>query len=108
MLAGDAAKHGMDPNKAYRGFGGGALILPFLEEGSLHERIDFNLGATAWPSFPPSQNANELLLTSIRLPKFLCPSDVRSPNDNRQVANAKLCVLNHAPLENVASISRIG
>ena len=97
MIAGDAAKYGHDHNKAYRGFAWGALILPFLEEEALHQQIDFNIGATQWPTFPPSTNANEILLTSIVMPKFLCPSDPRSPSD-----------LTYVPAFNAGAASYVG
>ena len=55
-----------DPNGNAMGFGWGALILPMLEQGTLHRRFDF--GKAVW------DNAN----TASRmrhLRAFLCPSD---------------------------------
>ncbi|MFV1968905.1 MAG: DUF1559 domain-containing protein [Pirellulaceae bacterium] len=85
VLAGDAAKYRGDHNRAFRGFGWGACILPFVEEGSLHQRIDFNQPAMAMPSWPPSTNANENLLTSIALKQYLCPSDPREANEENYI-----------------------
>lgn len=81
VMAEDAAKYGGDHNRAYRGFGWVAYILPFAEQEPLHARIDFGQPAIAMPAWPPSQNANEVLLTTVALAQFLCPSDSRPSND---------------------------
>jgi prepilin-type N-terminal cleavage/methylation domain-containing protein len=80
VIGDDMKKHGGDPSKAFRGFGWGAFILPFLEENSLHEQIDFNISIYAAPNWT-DVNANELLLTTVSLKKFFCPLDVRSEYD---------------------------
>lgn len=80
VIGDDVAKYGGDPNKAFRGFGWGVFILPYLEETSLHEQIDFNISVYASPNWT-DVNANELLFASVSLNKFLCPSDVRAAYD---------------------------
>lgn len=47
-----------------------ALMLPFMEQGNLHSRIDFNLVPTA-----PANDFARLT----ELPLFRCPSDLRNP-----------------------------
>lgn len=84
VIGDDAKNFGGDPNKAFRGFGWGALILPFLEEAPLHQRIDFNISLYAVPNWS-DVNANEILFTTVTLKKFLCPSDVRAEKDENYV-----------------------
>lgn len=97
MLAGDSAMYGLDHNKAYRGFAWGALLLPFLSQEPLCQKIDFNIGATVWPTFPPATNSNEALFNSVSLQVFLCPSDVRAPFD-----------ITYVPAPNTSSASYVG
>ena len=49
------------------GWGWGALILPQLEQGPLHERIDFRFPIENVMNAPAAQNL---------LPLYLCPSDI--------------------------------
>lgn len=61
-----------DPVGNAMGFGWGALILPMLEQGMLHRRIDFNL--PVWHSVNTSPRMR-------RLPAFLCPTDSDSERE---------------------------
>jgi len=61
------------PNSDQRGWGWGALILPFLEETNLHSRLDFE-------SEPPSGG-----ITRRFVKVYICPSD-SAPNINNNYA----------------------
>ena len=50
----------------------GAHLLPFIEQGNLHEQIDFRL-----PGFDPSN----LLARETQIETFLCPTDTWSPDN---------------------------
>lgn len=65
---------------AFRAFGWGALVLPFLEEGPLHQQLDFNIPIFAVP-IQSDVNVNESVLNSLTMEEFLCPSDPRLPFD---------------------------
>lgn len=53
------------------GHGWGAHILPFIEQGNLHDQIDFRL-----PGFDPTN----LEARETQIDTFLCPTDSWSPN----------------------------
>lgn len=61
-----------DPVGNAMGFGWGSVILPMLEQRSLHQQFDFKL--------PVWDNAN-MIPRMRRLPSFLCPSDPVSPQE---------------------------
>lgn len=80
VMGGDARLYSGSGMAAHRGFAWGAYILPFIEEPNLFRAIDF--GEPVYPLGPPMlTNSNEALLTGISSTKFLCPTDLRSPND---------------------------
>lgn len=58
------------PTGAYYGWGWGAFILPFLEEGTTHEQIDFRAGDY---SAPGARDA-----AGNRIETYICPSDPNS------------------------------
>jgi prepilin-type N-terminal cleavage/methylation domain-containing protein/prepilin-type processing-associated H-X9-DG protein len=61
----------------YYGFGWGTLILPFLEQGTLYEKFDFEIAShnhgPMHPTFPAFQN--NFTLGATRINTYVCPSD---------------------------------
>lgn len=79
VLGGDTRFYGR-VSDSIRGFGWGAYTLPYVEELAVFNEIDF--GQPIFVDFPANAtNGNERYLSGFSMPKFLCPSDVRVPND---------------------------
>lgn len=52
-----------------------ALILPFLEQGNLFDKVDFNIGYNE--QAPITIGGETLPLQATRIPTYMCPSEVR-------------------------------
>ena len=80
------------PNAAgqFDGWSAQAQVLPYLEQASLFEKIDFTLSYTAqsWPIAPT------------KVPTYLCPSEPRK----KQRLNATTGLPEHFPLNYVANL----
>src|SRR5690349_17769095 len=63
-----------DPSGLFNGWSAHAQILPYLEQASLYQSIDFNLPYSAQSS-----------ISSVRVRTYICPAEIRSgPKFNTQ------------------------
>lgn len=69
------------PNNNYWGWG--ALILPFIEQNSLHDQINFNW---EWVKSSSTGNPNSDLSTTA-INGFQCPSDITGPKNGKENDN---------------------
>lgn len=58
------------------GWSGQALLLPYLEQDATFDRIDFNFSYNLAPPVTTA-DGETLLLSALRNPTFLCPSEIR-------------------------------
>lgn len=66
------------PAGQIRNFTGYLLLLPFLEQQPLHDKIDFNVatGRADWQNRGRAGNGIQPVLDNVKLPVLRCPSDV--------------------------------
>lgn len=84
VMGGDNAFYGGNPSLSYRGFTWGVYLLPFIEQSEVYELVAFDLPVVALPAWTDT-NINEELFTTIAMPPFGCPSDVRELFDEDYV-----------------------
>lgn len=68
-------------------------LLPYLDQSSLYDRIDFNEVKMSLPGSPPTSTVDKALL-SISIPVFLCPSDRFEPGANNYRVNMGIAPTN--------------
>jgi prepilin-type N-terminal cleavage/methylation domain-containing protein len=68
----------------WRSFSAHAMILPYIDQAPLYNKIDFNLNACCESGGAAGGN-NDALLNAVRISAFMCPSD--SPPQNMGAPN---------------------